>query len=93
MPKRTVKKVYSDPDQVGKYYDPKYVSPGQIEDDELVKTKLITRRSGQRVIKKTGEKRRKVDSFYNYGEPPLNRKDLEKNAAAMMKIKNPQKKY
>lgn len=86
MPKRTVKKVYSDSlvDNVGtKYYDPKYVSPRQIEEDELVKTKLITRRSGQKVIKKKGERRRKVDSFYE--DTPFNRKDLERNASMLMK--------
>ena len=88
MAKRTVKKVYSNPDDEtsGTRY---YSNPDAASD--LVETKLITRRSGQKVIKRKGEKRRKVDSFYE--DSPLNRKDLERNTAAMMKVKNPQKNY
>jgi len=81
---RTTTKTYSNPDD--EYGGTKYYSSSAAADD-LVKTKLITKKSGQKVIKTKGEKRRKVDSFYE--DSPLNRKDLVRNASALKKVKNP----
>ncbi len=83
---RTTTKTYSNPDD--EYGGTKYYSSPDKADD-LVKTKLITKKSGQKVIKRKGEKREKVDSFYEQSPMTMNRPDLERNSAAMMKVKNP----